>query len=265
MKVTFLTECRRCLARRAVRVLIGIALLGCLATGVIGVLVGGSLDLARPDPALIRLADLWTGDDAVLGVPFILLAMGALIGGAVVVGGEWKHGTVPTVLTWQPQRTRLLAARLAACSALAMLIALALLVVFVVVGVLPGMLVHGEVGDVGGDWAAGLAGAVARNLAIVGLAAALGGAIASAGRSTTVAVVGVFAYQAVAEPIARSVWPERSGWLLSENAVALAIGEPLEAEEFTRSVLAGGLTVALYVALAVTVALVLFDRRDVAA
>ena len=200
----------------------------------------------------------WTRDTV-----FVVAALA--IGAALVVGGEWKHGTVPTVLTWQPRRIRLLGARLAACSALAVVIAFALLVVFVVVGVLPSVVVHGEIGDVGGTWTASLAGAVARNLCLVALAAALGGAIASAGRSTTVAVVGVFAYEAVIEPIARAHWPERSGWLVSENAVALATGKPLESEEFTRSVLAGGLTLAVYVGLAVAASLVLFGRRDVAA
>jgi hypothetical protein len=77
--------------------------------------------------------------------------------------------------------------------------------------------------------------------------------------------VAVFAYQAVIEPIARGVWPERSGWLLSENAVAWLTGQPLESEEFSRGVLAGGTTLGVYVALLVVLALVLFDRRDVAA
>ena len=260
---TFVVECRRCLSRRAVRVLIGIALLGCAITGVMGVLRGARIDLSSPEPALTRLADLWRADDPVLGLPLTLLSLGALIGAALVVGGEWKSGTVPTVLTWEPRRMRLFTARLVACASLAMIISLALLVVFVVVGVLPGVLVHGEVGSIDADWGLGLAGAVARNLALAGVAAAFGGAIASLGRSTTAAIAAVFVYEAVVEPIARSVWPKLNGWLLSENAVAWATGRPLEEATFQRDVLAGGATLAVYVAAVVALALVAFERRDV--
>jgi hypothetical protein len=261
----FLVESRRCLSRRAVHVLIGIALLGSLLTGVVGVLVGGDIDLSTSGSALIRLSDLWKADDPVLGMPVIFLLIGAVIGGAVVVGGEWKAGTVPTVLTWEPRRLRLLAARLAACGALAMLIALALLVVFVLVGVLPGFLAHGEVGDIDAGWWVSLAGGVGRSLFLIGLAALLGGAIANIGRSTTAALVVVFAYEAVLEQILRGVWPSRAGWLLSENAAAWITGERLVGEEFERSVAAGGATLGLYVAMAVGLALVVFERRDVAA
>jgi hypothetical protein len=259
------TECRRCLSRRVVHVLVGIALLGAVATGVVGVLVAGEIDLSSEGPALIRLADLWGSDDPVLGMPLILLLFGALIGGAVVVGGEWKAGTVPTVLAWEPRRLRLLGARLAACGLLAMVIAFALLLAFVVVGVLPGFVAHGEVGAIDGAWWVSLAGGVGRGLALVGLAAVLGGAIANLGRSTTAAIVAVFAYEAVLEQVLRGVWPSRAGWLLSENAVAWITGERLVSDEFERGFLAGGATLVLYVALAVGLALVVFDRRDVAA
>jgi hypothetical protein len=262
---TFLVECRRCLSRRAVHVLIGLAVLGCLATGVMGLIKGGSIDLTSPGPALTRFADLWRADDPVLGLPLTLLCIGSLLGGALVVGGEWKSGTVPTLLTWEPRRTRLLVARLAACAVLAVLIAITLLVAFVVVGVLPAVVVHGELGDIDGDWIAALAGALGRNLVLVGIAAALGGAIASIGRSATAAIVAVFAYEALVEPIARAVWPERSGWLVLENAVAWATGHTLEADAYQRGVLAGGVTLAVYVAAVVALALLSFVRRDVAA
>jgi hypothetical protein len=144
-------------------------------------------------------------------------------------------------------------------------IGFALLLAFVVIGVLPGFVAHGEVGAIDGAWWASLAGGVGRGLALVGLAAVLGGAIANLGRSTTAAIVAVFAYEAVLEQILRGVWPSRAGWLLSENAVAWVSGKRLVAEEFERGVLAGGATLVLYVGLAVGLALVVFDRRDVAA
>jgi hypothetical protein len=229
-----------------------------------GVWRGGDIDLSGSGPALTRFADLWRDHDPVLGLPLTLLSVGALLGGALVVGGEWKSGTVPTVLTWESRRTRLFAARLAACACLAMVIAFALLVVFVVVGVVPPVLVHGEFGDLDGDWLAALAAAIGRNLALVAVAAALGGAIAGIGRSATGAIVAVFAYEAVVEPIARAVWPERGGWLLFENAAAWATGQTLEGEAYQRGAIAGGATLLVYVAAIIAVAVVSFERRDVA-
>ena len=151
-----------------------------------------------------------------------------------------------------------------ACAALAMAISVVLLVAFVVVGVLPAVAVHGELGTLDGVWAAGLVGGVARNLALVGLAAAVGGAIAGIGRSTTAAVVAVFVYEAVLEPLARALWP---------GAAAAAVGErggvgdrsAARVRGGQRGVLAGGLTLAVYAAVVVALALVTFDRRDVAA
>src|SRR4051794_6619128 len=112
-------EVRRSLHRRVVWVLILVALIGIVVFGVIAFATSSSLDVglsrARGEHHPAIMADWWIpGDgDTVITVTTFFLLMGALIGGASVVGGEWRAGTVTTVLTWEPVRVRLHAARIA--------------------------------------------------------------------------------------------------------------------------------------------------------
>jgi hypothetical protein len=260
------SEVRRCLSRRAVHVLVGVALLGIVATGVIAYLVVDPQDVAGTlDPSIARLADLWRDDgDGVLIVPIALLCIGALIGGAVVVGGEWKAGTVSTLATWEVRRHRLLGGRFLACALVAPAIALALLALFVL-ATLPTVAAHGSFDGLDGEWFVRVAGVVGRGLVLVALAALFGAAIANFGRSSTPALAVVFVYEAVVEPILRSVWPERSGWLLGENVAIWLSGDTLENVEFVRSPAVAIATLVVYVGLLVWGSLAVFRRRDLAA
>ena len=109
----FLTELRRALHRRLVWVLIGLALAGIVVTGVLVFIATGGSSTAPAgvdsiDPA--RVTDWWRPDlpDGVVLLPGVMLFLGALIGGASVVGAEWRSGGVTTVLTWAPRRSALL-------------------------------------------------------------------------------------------------------------------------------------------------------------
>lgn len=88
----FASEVRRCLSRRAVKVLVGIALLGIGVAGVVLFVVTDAADVeVSANTHLARLADLWLEEgDSTLAPPLIFLAIGALIGGAVVVGGNGR-------------------------------------------------------------------------------------------------------------------------------------------------------------------------------
>ncbi|MGH8991361.1 MAG: hypothetical protein ACRDZ7_07530, partial [Acidimicrobiia bacterium] len=108
-----LVEARRALHRRVVWTLLGLAAAGIAIASVVAFTDSADLDLARLraegglHPAV--MTSWWvsgTGDGA-LAVAAIFLAVGGLLGGAAVVGGEWKAGTVGTVLTWEPRRVRL--------------------------------------------------------------------------------------------------------------------------------------------------------------
>jgi hypothetical protein len=256
-------ELRLCLSRRAVRVLVGVALVGIVATGVVGFFATDANEVSTTsNTALARLHDLWVpGGDGTLAPALIMLMIGALIGGAVVTGGEWRAGTVGTVSTWEVRRARLLGARLLACALLAPAIALCLLALFVL-AIVPVVLVKGTAGDIDAEWAVALAGAVGRGVALVSLSAVLGAAIASIGRGTAAALAALFVYNAALEPVMRAVWPERAAWLLGENLTAWFAGRPLEGSGFERSVAAGGVTLALYAGLVAAASLAVFARRD---
>lgn len=263
------SEVRRCLSRRAVHVLVGVALLGIVLTGVISLLTIDAADVTPPghggeygDGNIANLQDLWLGDGkGVITTPIALLAIGALLGGSLVVGGEWKAGTVLTAATWEVRRRRLLAARLLACGALAAAIAAVLLGLFVAATV-PVVLAKGSTAGLDGDWWAGFAGVVGRGLSLVAVAAVLGGAIASIARGTTAAFVVLFAMNAVIEPSIRGWWPSTGQWLLGENVASWVSGDVLEGEGFTRGPVMAGLLLAAYIGIAAIAALALFQRRD---
>lgn len=258
-------EARRALSRRAVWVLIGVALLGIALTGVIAFLGSNDFDPGRPGPDIARLTDLWVqgGGDGVLTATLLFLAVGAIIGGATVTGAEWQHGTVVTVSTWEVRRVRLLLARILSAMVLAALIGLALLVLFCL-SLAPTYLLRGTTDGADTDFWRELVLAIGRISALAGLAAGLGAALASIGRRTTVAIGAAFAYLAVLETTVRAQWPERGRWLLAENTAVLATAADLDGAVFTRDVATAALTLCGYLAALVAVALLLFQRRDLA-
>ena len=258
-------EVRRALSRRAVRLLIGIALLGIALTGVIGFLSSTDFDPSRPELDIARLTDLWVpgGGEGALTATLLFLAVGALVGGATVTGAEWQHGTIVTVATWEVRRVRLLSARILSALVLAGAIGLGLLVLFCL-SLVPTYLLRGTTEGADGEFWRELGFAIARLTSLTAMAAALGAAIASIGRRTTVAVGAAFAYLAIIEPIVRGVWPERGRWLLAENTAVLATAADLDGAGFTRSVTTATLTLGGYLVVLVMTALVLFHRRDFA-
>ena len=257
-------EARRALSRRAIWLLIGVALVGIALTGVIAYVGSNDFD-PRHAPDIARLTDLWVtgGGDGVLAATLLFLAVGAIIGGATVTGAEWQHGTVVTISTWEVRRVRLLSARILSAMALATLIGMALLVLFCL-SLAPTYLLRGTTDGADAEFWRELAFAIGRLAALTGLAAGLGAAVASIGRRTTVAVGASFAYLAVVETAVRAKWPEGARWLLGENTVVLATASDLEGAVFTRGVATAALTLCAYVAVLVGVALVLFRRRDLA-
>lgn len=261
-------EARRALSRRAVWTLIGVALLGIAITGVVAFTANADFDPSAPhgDVEVARLTDLWVegGADGVLAATLIFLAVGALIGGATVTGAEWQHGTVVTVATWEVRRGRLLAARLLTSFVLAVLIGLALVVAFGG-ALVPTYLLRGTTAGADGEFWRMLAAAIARISLMTGLAALLGGALASIGRRTTVALGVAFAYLAAVEGFLRALWPEQGRWLIGENVAIFTSAADLDGAPFTRGSAAAGVTLCAYAGVLVLAAIVLFRRRDLAA
>lgn len=263
-------EMDRALRRRAVRVLIGAALLGCVVAGVIA-FVGSqgktvaelSLD-GEGHPAV--MTDWWIADDGegFLAVGAFFLALGGLFAGATVAGGEWRAGTVTTVLTWEPRRARVHCARTASAGLLAFTISVGLQAVFLA-SFLPAVMAHGTTAGVDAEFWVDLGLAVVRTSVITALAAVLAVALATAARNTAFAVIVVFTWLAVIENLVRSLRPSAAPWLWAENVGTVISWNRLPDVDVTHGPLTALATLLTYVAVVVVLAGVSFQRRDVVA
>jgi hypothetical protein len=261
-------EMRRALHRRAVRVLIVIALAGCVLVGVIAFTSSSGRTLAELSregghPALMRT--WWeTGGDSALHIAFLFLIMGALFGGASVAGAEWRAGTVTTVLTWEPRRVRLQLARAGACGLLAAVIAFALQSVFLA-ALLPATVAHGSTAGTTSGWWVALVAAMARISLLTAIAAVIACSLATLARNTAFALVTVFAWSAVIEGIIRGLKPGLAGYLWGENLATAMSWAQLDDVEFQRGPLLALLTMVTYAGVIAGGATLSFARRDIAA
>lgn len=262
-------EARRALHRRVVWLLLGLATAGIVVAAVVTFIDSADLDLARLraegglHPAV--MTSWWvpgTGESA-LAVTAMFLAVGGLLGGAAVVGGEWRAGTVGTVLTWEPRRLRLHAARLGACAVLAWLLAFALQAVFLA-AFLPAVAVHGSSAGADGAWALALIAAMARIAALAALAAVIGGAVATVGRGTAAALAVVGGWLAVGENFVRAWRPGVARHLLAENASVLLTWADLEGDDWSRPPAVALAVLVAYALVAAVLAGAWFRRHDVA-
>jgi hypothetical protein len=302
-------EMRRDLARRLVRMLILVALVG---IGLIGVLIFVNTDSYSSDDIALDeqqrasqlqqcvdysvevqrlsaeearqycrdsqaggddsgseipyLTDLWTGDSAdgggELSIAVIFLLMGGLIGGATVIGAEWRHGTFATQLTWEPRRLRLLGTKLAAAVVLAILIAL-LLEALYVLALLPTAALKGSTAGADGRWWAELFLAMLRGSVLTAGAVLIGASVASIGRNTGAALGIVLGWVAVCEPILRQVRPKWEPYMLTASLGAILPWDSFELRGLTLSPERGAMTLAAYIVALVLLALVLMQKRDI--
>jgi hypothetical protein len=263
-------EARRALHRRIVWGLLGLAIFLIALTAVLVFVDSADLDLVRVRAEGAHhaavMADWWLPGTAegLLAITAIFLVVGGLIGGATVAGGEWRAGTVGTVLTWEPRRARLHAARLGACAGLAWLLAFGLQALFLA-ALLPAVLAHGSAADTDGAWAVALVAAMARISVLAALAAILGGALAVIGRATAGALAVGGVWLAVGESLVRAWRPGFGRFLLTGNAGVLLGWAPLNTEPWTRPPALALATLLTYAVAVGAVAGVLFYRRDVGA
>jgi hypothetical protein len=254
-------EMRRALARPLVRVLIALALIGTAVAAVVTFIQTGKPSSDGP----IKLTQLWptNGEDPILVVSALFLAIGALFAGASVAGAEWRAGSIVTLLTWEPRRVRVGVARVLSAALAAAVIGLVLQVVFAL-ALLPALLAHGSSAGADDAWLWGLVGGVARSAILTGLAAALGASLAMIGRNTAVALGAAFVYLNVLEQVVRAWKPWLGQWLISENVALFLMGRPVEGLPFTRSTVTAAVTVVVYVGAVAALATALFRRRDIA-
>jgi ABC-2 family transporter protein len=252
-------EIRRCLARKLVRWLVILAVVACVLTAIFSYRAAVQDESTNP----FQLVELHEPGESILGIGAFFLVIGAAVGGASMIGAEWRAGTFVTLLTWMPQRRRVAVTKLAACGLVAATIALVLQVLFLA-SFLPASLGPGTTGGVDAEWARAVAGTVVRVACITGLVAVFTASVAMIGRSTAAALGVLFGYMMLFENLLRAWKPWSARYLLGENGARFIVGVELEDVDFTRSTTAAALTLVGYATLTATIAIVTFWRRDLA-
>ncbi|MDQ3107484.1 MAG: hypothetical protein M3Q68_06720 [Actinomycetota bacterium] len=260
-------EIERSLRRRMVWALVAIAVGGLLALAIIAFISSAGLDPgvleARGERHPAVLAHWWDGKggDSPLTIAAIFLLLGGLIGGAGVVGGEWRAGNVATLLTWEPRRGRVLAARLGAIAVCSFLIA-AILQVVLLAALLPAVVAHGTTAGADRALALSVGAAILRISALTAVAALLAGCLASVSRSTAIAIVGIGSWLTIGEGIVRARRPSWTGYLVGENLTRTLTWNHLEGTGNASGPEQAALVLGSYLALAVLAAWWVFRRAD---
>ena len=167
-----------------------------------------------------------TGLPAGFGSAAVLLTLVGFVLGATLVGADYASRALTTLLTWEPRRYRVLAARAAACAAVtacASLVALALLCV----ALLPAALAHGSGAAPIGSWYVSMAALALRCALLAAAASAIGVSCAAIGRSTPAALAIIAVYLIAAERSAIGIGAWLSRWLfiaLARSWVAADFG-----------------------------------------
>ncbi|MCP4961207.1 MAG: hypothetical protein GY925_18325 [Actinomycetia bacterium] len=267
-----MAESMRLWSRRMTRFFPAILALLMVAGVVIAYLVISNDTDNSPDFVI----DMAGGVDAgsILGPVSSLLPLMAFVIGASYIGADVKTGVLEQILTWEPRRLRVLAARLLAAGSGVAILAMALGAFLV--GLLFALAattgtVDGTTGELWGN--IGLA------IVRLGLASAL---FCAFGLGVTVlvnnsvgSIVGFVIYYFVVESLTALFLRRVSVYLPITNASAFADGsdvERIEGSAFVEDVavvsvhsyLVAGLLLLAWTALAIIAAAIIFQRRDIA-
>ena len=199
--------------------------------------------------------------EAWLGLGAQLIVIGWLLG-ASFVGAEWHNGTMTTLLTWEPRRARVFLAKMIACFVIVYLGAVLMEALLGAV-LLPAALLRGTTTGANAAWLAEAAGVVGRVGLACGAGAVLGYGLAMIGRNTAASLGVGFGYLLIVENLVRGFKPGWSRALLGDNIAAL-LGGARDNVIAGRSPLEAGLIVAAYAGVAVLAGWTFFRRRDVA-
>lgn len=259
-------EVRRLLSRRLVRVTALLAIAGIVIGGVVTLVrshphaavgfagpAGSSGSVVDPGFQLAHLTDVFKGTEVPLALVSWLLA-------ASFVGAEWHAGTIGTLLTWEPRRLRVLAAKAVAAIAFAFVATVAFQVVLGLALIPAG--IRGTTAGIDGVWFRTTAGVVLRGAVLSSDFAAVGFSIAFVARHTAAALGVGFAYLLILEQFLAALRPGWRSWMLLPNAVVFVDGHQ-HLEVANRSVLGAGLLLIAYALGTLAVSGALFQRRDV--
>jgi ABC-type transport system involved in multi-copper enzyme maturation permease subunit len=191
----------------------------------------------------------------------------ALIIAASFVGAEWGAGTMTTLLTWEPRRGRVLAAKTIASAAVAALTVVSILVLVDIVWFVIAATRGVTEGTAGSTWWT-LAGVWLRAAALAVFGATLGVGLATYTRNTAGAIGIGLGYTLILDNVI-GFWRDGQfrDWLFQENFTRL-LGMPVEVDPvtFEQAVLSPVrplILLAIYGVGVVLLAYAIFRRRDV--
>ena len=153
----------------------------------------------------------------------ILVVIGGLLLGASFAGAEWHAGTMTTLLTWEPRRVRVLAAKAIVSAAAVFVLMIVLLAVFAGALTLVAA-TRGITDHLGDHFVRSVVGTTLRVAACSSAGALVGLAIAMLARNTAAAVGIGFAYLAVIEGLIRGLRPGWQHYLLADNIAVVVTG-----------------------------------------
>jgi hypothetical protein len=196
------------------------------------------------------------------GVSGALAVVGWALG-ASLVGAEFASRGMTTLLTWETRRARVFAAKtVAAVGAIAVFAFLAL--GLVAAAMWPALALHGAPLQPDDPSLWSLGGIVARGVALTAITSAMGLAIATIGRNTTVALGAGFAYIIVLENILGSSVERWRRWLLLGNVIVLVAGEDGASDVTGRTVLGAAIFLSAVAVTLLVAAGTSFRARDLA-
>jgi ABC-type transport system involved in multi-copper enzyme maturation permease subunit len=153
----------------------------------------------------------------------ILVVIGGLLLGASFAGAEWHAGTMTTLLTWEPRRVRVLAAK-AVVAALGVFVLMVLLQAVFALSLTLVANTRGITDNLGDHFVRTVAGSVLRVAGCASAGALVGLAIAMLARNTAAAIGAGFAYLAVIEGLIRGLRPGWQHYLLADNIAVVVTG-----------------------------------------
>lgn len=224
---------------------------------------------ARRDPQTFCEEQVWVEDPrfdysemswplSSLAIPMMML--GWLIG-ASFIGAEWHTRNLTTLLTWEPRRVRILAAKLIALTTVVSVWVVLLQAVFSG-AMYPAAAFQGTTAGLDVQWWAEYAELMLRGSGLAAIASVFGLSLATVGRNTAAAFGVGFFYFAVVESLVRNFRPQWVDWLIGDNVALFLMGAD-EVAQVGHSQLAAGLLLASYAAALFTGALLIFRRREV--
>jgi ABC-type transport system involved in multi-copper enzyme maturation permease subunit len=209
------------------------------------------------DPRM-HLTDI---SDILLGISVLIMILMWLVG-ASFIGAEWRHGTITTLLTWEPRRIRLMLAKVAAVALFGFVVSL-LIQLAVAAAVAPSAYAFGTTAGADSAWLWDL---IQQSLRIAGVGAVMGAvgfALASLGRNTAAALGVGFAYVVVVENLIRALKPGWQPWFFSDNAAVLITADPSILAQGDYDVARSIFVVGGYTLLLLVAAIGIFRSRDV--